>query len=152
MNKIDLIDQNIGLEYSTETIEKFCLEVLSKLEVSNWEFSIVFCDDAYMKELNSSYRNKDEATDILTFSESDSDWDFETEVNELSYAGDIAISVETLKKNSEYFKVDESEELKRLMIHGILHLKGMDHDTNNDDEDMIILQEKILKDFGDFIF
>lgn len=155
MNKIDLIDQNIGLEYNTESIEKFVLAVLEKLEIGNWEFSIVFCDDEYMKELNSTYRGKDESTDILTFSEADSDWDLPEEENAAEggdYAGDIAVSVPMLKKNSEYFKVDETEELKRLLIHGILHLSGMDHDTNNDDEEMIIYQEKILKDFGDFTF
>ncbi|MBI9105536.1 MAG: rRNA maturation RNase YbeY [Spirochaetales bacterium] len=153
MNKIDLILQDISLEYSIENIEKFCMSVLDKLGINDWEFSIVFCDDDYIKELNSTYRKKNEATDILTFSDTDSDWDFGTpDDGKLYYAGDIALSVETLRKNAEYFKVVEGEELKRLLIHGILHLNGMDHETNNSDEEMIIYQENILKDFGEIVF
>ena len=152
MNKIELILQDISLEYNSEKIEEFCNRVLDNLGIKDWEFTIVFCKDDYMKELNSLYRKKDEPTDILTFSENDSDWDLDAEGEQPYYAGDIAISAETLKKNAEYFKVAEAEELKRLLIHGILHLKGMDHETNNDDEEMIIYQEDILKDFGDFIF
>jgi rRNA maturation RNase YbeY len=58
--------------------------------------------------------------------------------------GDIVISLETLKTNAAYFHVDEDEELRRLIIHGILHLAGFDHPTNNPEEPMLVLQEKIL--------
>jgi len=152
MNKIELILQDISLEYNSEKIEEFCHKVLDNLGIRDWEFTIVFCNDDYMLELNSLYRKKDEPTDILTFSENDSDWDLVADGGQAYYAGDIAISVETLKKNAEYFKVAETEELKRLLIHGILHLKGMDHETNDENEEMIVYQENILKDFGDFIF
>ena len=79
--------------------------------------------------------------------------------------GDIAISMETLAENAEYFKVHQDEELRRLLIHGILHLDGMDHKKNiehknsmehqnsmnkiNDKaEPMLQLQEKILADLA----
>jgi len=61
-------------------------------------------------------------------------------------AGDIIISLETVEENSKYFKVSYEEELKRVLIHGILHLMGLDHETNSEDEEMLIKQEKILKD------
>ena len=64
-------------------------------------------------------------------------------------AGDIVISVDTLKKNANYFSVSENEELKRLIIHSILHLSGMDHSDNSKDQPMLVLQEDILKLFND---
>ena len=154
MNKIDLIDRDSGLEYKIEPIEEFCLKLLDALEIDNWEFSVLFCDDDYMTELNDQYRNKKEPTDVLTFCDADTggSWNAVVDNDSPYYAGDVVISVETLIKNSELFKVDTVEELKRLLLHGILHLKGMDHKTNNDDEAMLRLQESILKDFGDYLF
>jgi rRNA maturation RNase YbeY len=58
--------------------------------------------------------------------------------------GDIIISLHTLGENAEYFGVEEEEELKRLLIHGILHLSGMDHSDNSPEQEMLIYQEKIL--------
>jgi probable rRNA maturation factor len=54
------------------------------------------------------------------------------------------ISLETLRENAEYFRTPEEEELRRLLIHGILHLDGMDHTTNNEKEPMLQLQERLL--------
>ena len=64
-------------------------------------------------------------------------------------AGDIVISIDSLKKNAIEFSVSENEELKRLIIHSILHLSGMDHGDNSKDQPMLILQEDILKLFND---
>ncbi len=151
MNKIDLIDQQSGLEYNMESIHSFCDMILDKCGIDNWEFSVVFCNDEYISNLNSLYRKIEGPTDILTFCDEPDDWGGEP-VNELSYAGDMAISVDSLKKNAEYFNVDEKTELKRLLIHGILHLNGMEHSTNEPEEEMLLLQENILKTLGDFEF
>ena len=64
-------------------------------------------------------------------------------------AGDIVISIDSLKKNAINFFVSENEELKRLIIHSILHLSGMDHSDNSKDQPMLVLQEDILKLFND---
>ena len=69
--------------------------------------------------------------------------------------GDIAISLETLPKTAEYFEVDTNTELKRLIIHGILHLNGMDHGEEHIEkgvvptDEMLILQENLLADLSD---
>ncbi len=153
MNKIDLIDRDSGLEYNTETVELFCNAVLRHLEIDGWELSLMICDDEFIAELNSKYRQKEGPTDILTFCNADTEPGWALNNDETAfYAGDMVISSEMLKRNSEYFKVDVEEELKRLIIHGILHLNGMEHRTNNADEEMLVLQERILKDFGDFKF
>ncbi len=142
MNNIEVNYQNIkNLEISHEII-RFCTDVLEKLEIVNWEISILICDDPAIKDINYKFRSKNESTDVLSF------------VQELIplegviYAGDIVISIETVKLHSNTFSVTPDEELKRVLIHGILHLKGMDHVTNSKDEKMLILQESILKDIS----
>jgi probable rRNA maturation factor len=57
--------------------------------------------------------------------------------------GDIVISLETLRETSKELQIPQEEELRRLLIHGILHLDGMEHANNNNDP-MLILQEDIL--------
>ena len=157
MNKIDLLFQETGIKYNYGDVENFCLHVIEELGIDNWEFSLVVSSDDYIKKLNNEYRKKDEATDILTFCNEDENWlpdtvNSESDNNGLIYAGDMIISYDSLKKNALLFNVDEKEEFKRLIIHGILHLAGFEHSTNEKDEEMLIKQEKILKESGDFIF
>ena len=60
-------------------------------------------------------------------------------------AGDVIVSLETMKKNARHLELSEKDELKRLLVHGILHLSGMDHDEDAEDGGMLDLQEKILR-------
>lgn len=133
-------------------IECFCLSVLEKLNYDMEEISIFFCNDAEIQELNNNYREINAPTDILSFENGEKYTDEEGEWTE---AGDIALSLETLPKNAEYFGVFENEELKRLLIHGILHLNGFDHGEEHIEsgktptDEMLLLQEKILHEFDD---
>ena len=108
--------------------------------------------DQFIKELNSQYRNIDSATDVLSFENGE---EYEDEEGLWKNVGDIAISLETLPKNAEYFEVDTNTELKRLIIHGILHLNGMDHGEEHIEkgvvptDEMLILQENLLADLSD---
>lgn len=106
------------------------------------DFSVTFVTDDEIQELNREYRNIDSPTDILTFRLSDGDDDFPQYDDEL---GDIFISLESMKRNAESFGVESRDELRRLLLHGILHLRGMDHATNDfASEPMLIEQERIL--------
>ena len=112
------------------------------------DFSIHFVSDEEIRALNRSYREKDEATDILTFALSDGDAfpEIEGEEKEL---GDIFISLESMGRNAEAFGVSPEEELKRLLIHGLLHLSGRDHETNDfASEPMLIEQEELMERLG----
>lgn len=126
-------------------VNEFILSVLKKLECKNWDISILFCNDDFIKKLNKQYRNIDSPTDVLSFEQS------ETYIaengTERFNAGDIVISIDSLKFNSSEFKVSLNEELKRLLIHGILHLKGMDHSDNSPEQDMLQFQEKLLQQY-----
>ena len=79
------------------------------------ELNYVFCSNAYLLEMNQSYLNHHTYTDIITFDNS------ETDENVL---GDIFISIDRIKENAKNFGVSETDELHRVMIHGLLHLLG----------------------------
>ncbi|HEY9559906.1 MAG TPA: rRNA maturation RNase YbeY [Anseongella sp.] len=79
------------------------------------EISYIFCSDIYLLEMNRSYLDHDTFTDIITF-EHTSEQD--------ALAGDIYISVDRFRENAEKFGVSETEEMLRVMVHGVLHLCG----------------------------
>jgi rRNA maturation RNase YbeY len=79
------------------------------------ELNYIFCSDAYLLEMNQSYLNHDTYTDIITFDNSETNG---------KVLGDIFISIDRIKENAKNFGVTESEELHRVMIHGLLHLLG----------------------------
>ncbi len=127
-------------------VKEFLLKVLEALGKDKWEVSVLFTGDAFIRKLNKDYRGKDEATDVLSFAQVDNKEAFPAKDGRF-YAGDIVISMETLAKNAEYFGISVNEELKRLLVHGLLHLSGMNHENNNPDQPMLVKQEKILKQF-----
>jgi len=81
----------------------------------NKELTILFTDDKELKDLNHTYRAKNKPTDVLSFTSSG------------DYLGDLAISVQTARRQAKEFQVSLQDELIRLIIHGILHLHGFDH-------------------------
>lgn len=129
-------------------VEPFMQKLAKELSFDGQEVSVLFCDDAIIQELNKNYRNIDSATDVLSFENGETFKD-EDGVDWL-LAGDIAISVDTLKKNAEYFECDVDSELKRLLLHGFLHLNGYDHGEEHIEKgkkpecEMLKLQEEIL--------
>ena len=146
MNNIGISWQNISEPKWSSAIEPFLQTVLAQLNHTNWDVSVVFCRDAFIRELNKTYRHIDSPTDVLSFEQSD---EYEDEdKNRRFNAGDIVISLDSLRSNAETFNVTMNEELKRLLIHGILHLSGMDHSDNNPQQEMLQLQEKILGSYG----
>lgn len=117
------------IQYIAEEIE---LPTLEKRSVNRWikevaadygkklgEIAFVFCSDARILEVNKQYLNHDYYTDIITF-------DY-TEASVIS--GDIFISIDTVKSNAEEFSQNFITELHRIIIHGILHLCGLDDKT-----------------------
>lgn len=154
MNTIDItVSEGTGLKDPPKEFSlKFIDQVLEYLGISNKEISIVLTDDDSIAKLNETYRDIKGPTDVLTFCQQQDEIAGFNSFNQPENLGDIIISLDTLKRNSNYFKVNYKEEMERVLIHGILHLIGMHHETNNDDEEMIILQEKILKKITENFF
>jgi len=138
MNRVFLRSEEVPLPTWTGAARSFIKSVLKKLNIKNWELSVLFCNNKCIKSLNDQYRNKDEATDVLSFPIG------ETGPSGQYLAGDIVVSLDALEENSRYFNVTKDEELRRLLIHGILHLAGWDHATNKDKEPMLREQETLL--------
>jgi probable rRNA maturation factor len=94
------------------------------------EICYIFCDDEYLYNINMSYLNHDDLTDVISF-------DY-TEDNVVS--GDVFISIERVKDNAIDFKIPFEEELKRVVIHGVLHYCGY-KDKSTTDADLMRLKE-----------
>lgn len=154
MNRILISTQeeiNVPAWFDEEKIRSYVEKVLEELKIDGEEISIFFCDDEEIQNLNRDYREIDSPTDILSF---ENGAEYEDDEGKWKEAGDIAISFETLPKNAEYFGVSENEELKRLLIHGVLHLNGFDHGDEHIEKgvepkcEMLVLQEKTLSKFA----
>lgn len=97
---------------------------------ANEDISLVLVGSAKIKEFNKKYRGKNKATDVLSFEE----------LNE------IFICLPFAKKQAKLLKTPLNSELMRLLVHGIVHLKGYDHEKSaKDAERMFAVEDKILK-------
>ncbi len=143
MNHVSLNLQNIAEPLWLEFARDSASMVLELKNFDNWDMSILICDDALISELNQKYRKMEGPTDVLSFNQGDDYLDSHGKSRFL--AGDIVISLPALIRNTLDFSVSLHEELQRLIIHGILHLSGMDHATNNADEPMLSEQEALLE-------
>jgi len=97
-----------------ENIASWLSAVIISEKKKEGEINYIFCDDEYLHKINLEYLNHDTLTDVISF-------DY-TMGNEIS--GDVFISVERVKDNATDFKVSFDEELKRVLVHGILHYCG----------------------------
>ncbi len=95
-----------------------------------------FVSDADMRELNRRYRAMDRTTDVLSFAQPD--------VGGHGLLGDVVISYDTAVRNSERFSVAVDREIRRLVVHGILHLLGFDHAKKRQREIMRRKESEIL--------
>ena len=123
---------------------RFLYAVLKHEKLEPWELSVLLTDDETIRTYNRTYRTIDSATDVLSFSQTEG-----AEVPRGSDAplpaGDLVISLETVGRNADEFGIDFREELQRVSIHGVLHLAGFVHTTNDTaKEPMLLLQERIL--------
>ncbi|MDR0315321.1 MAG: rRNA maturation RNase YbeY [Treponema sp.] len=143
MNRVAARAEEVPLPEWSDALNNFALKVLAEIGRDNWDLSVLLCGDQTILSLNAQYRDKPESTDVLSFELGAYDTGKDGSTRYLP--GDIVISLDTLKENARYFETPEDEELRRLLIHGILHLDGMDHKTNDDSEPMITLQEHILE-------
>jgi probable rRNA maturation factor len=129
MNEVEISVEGVETPTWLEKARAFALAVLAEIGKDRWDLSLLVCDDDFIRGLNRGYRDKDEPTDVLSFEQGVAYRD--TEGSERWLAGDIAISLGGLARNVADFGVGEDEELRRLIIHGILHLSGHDHAGND---------------------
>jgi probable rRNA maturation factor len=100
-------------------IAEFARKVLRALEVEPEDLAVAFVDDESMRELNRKFRRQNKTTDVLTFPGDDA-----------SHLGDIVISLEQARRQAAEQKHSLALEVRYLLLHGILHALGHDHETD----------------------
>ena len=140
-----------------EALEAFVVQVVEKVLAYEqceeaFEVSISFVNNQEMRKLNKEYRNIDKETDVLSFplvefieeelNTEDEDAEY---IEEEIALGDIVISMEKAVEQSEEYGHSFKRELAFLLVHGMLHLLGYDHDEEASEGEMFDKQEEILK-------
>jgi probable rRNA maturation factor len=120
-------------------LSKIAHRALEVLGLNKAELSIVLVSDPQIKRLNKLYRNKDKPTDVLSFPIGE-------KVKGWLILGDIVISVDTARRQAKELGYSLEEELKRLLVHGLVHLLGYDHELGGEEEKKFFeLEEFVLK-------
>jgi probable rRNA maturation factor len=136
-NRIQVQSRQRRYKIHHESVALFCAALLRSLGHPNQAVSIVFVGARMMWMLNSRYRKKDYATDVLSFSYGD------VNVDQMPFLGEIVISPEIAMRQAIRCGVRPEKELRKLLVHGTLHLLGYDHET--DGGRMNRIQTKLLR-------
>jgi probable rRNA maturation factor len=136
------------IKLNQKKIEGKIKKVLQYLKVDEeTEISVLFIDDKFIRSLNNKYRGIDKPTDVLSFSlQEGAIKSPEVESNKL--LGDIIISAETAQRQADNLNHSLEKELTVLLIHGLLHLTGHDHEKGKDYKIMREKESEILKIFA----
>lgn len=124
----EIINQQRKVKIETDSFEKFAAQAVNAItEAKGKHLTVAFVSDRRIKELNSIFRDKNRPTDVLSFPYEPDQYDYlETE----NFLGDIVISVEQAARQAKENNLTLENEIKQLILHGILHLVGYDHATD----------------------
>ena len=127
--------ENIDFELADEPkVKKWILAVVGAQGKRVGNLNYLFCDDSYLINVNRTYLNHDTYTDIITF-------DY---VEGSVVSGDIMISLELQRENATLFNSSFEQELRRVIIHGVLHLLGQADKSDEDAAEMRRKEESAL--------
>ncbi|MEX2226731.1 MAG: rRNA maturation RNase YbeY [Dehalococcoidia bacterium] len=107
------------------------------------ELSIVLAGDAMVQALNREYLGIDAPTDVLSFSQTEGDG-FARPAEASPHLGDVIISIDTARRQAEEYGLSLQDEVSHLLVHGILHLLGYDHEIADDERNMRVREDAIL--------
>ncbi|HEY9577079.1 MAG TPA: rRNA maturation RNase YbeY [Pseudobacillus sp.] len=150
---IDIIDETEELEAEAFQLVEALLELTAKKEnvADGSEVSVTFTDNPRIQEINREYRGKNEPTDVISFALEEMDED-EIEITGAEdlprVLGDIIISVTRAKEQAAEYGHTFERELGFLAVHGLLHLLGYDHMTEEEEKIMFGKQKEILNEYG----
>ena len=125
--------------FSRREIAEFVRRILIALRVDDdiQEVSIAIVDDEAMRNLNRKFRKKNKTTDVLTFPADDSDADPNAKGRPL---GDIVISIDQARRQATEQKHSLATEVRYLILHGVLHALGYDHETDSGEMNALEVQ------------
>ena len=119
---IEVVSRQRKKKIDTQAWETFAARAAEAIGQSGSSATIAFVSDKTIRQLNRQFRGIDKATDVLSFPADETDE---------SNLGDIAISVETAAAQAKENGLKFDEEVAQLILHGLLHLAGYDHETDN---------------------
>ncbi|MBF0241170.1 MAG: rRNA maturation RNase YbeY [Desulfamplus sp.] len=142
--KILIQNQQKIVKISKEQIRQKIGLILKALGYENHEISVVITSNAHIRELNHLYRGVDAPTNVLSFSMLEGEFGY---IGNL--LGDLVISAERAQDEAKESNITTDERLSQLLVHGILHIIGYDHDDPNNEEscseDYIEMEKKSLE-------
>ena len=122
--------EDTKFEFKSRALNNKWLKMVAESEIRRiGDINIIFCSDNYILDVNMKYLQHDYFTDIITF-------DY-CEKNRLN--GDLFISVDSVRENALFYGTEFSDELNRVIVHGILHLVGYD---DHSEEDSAVMRSK----------
>lgn len=134
------IKQEFRSDFDEATLQTWVKRTLDYLEADNYELSIVIGNNSEIHQLNREYRHIDAPTDVLSFF-----YDIVDPETNTRYLGDIIISGEKVFEQAQQAEHSPQLEICTLVVHGILHLFGYDHEEQADEAAMFQLQNKIIE-------
>ena len=145
---IETVNEQTKIKGVINETKKTVKEVVSAVLESEHEndgatVSVTFVDNERIRELNREFRNIDRVTDVLSFPA-----DEPVVEGRGRFLGDIALSLERAKTQSEEYGHSFKREVAFLTAHSVLHLLGYDHMTPDEEKEMFSKQEKVLNDMG----
>ena len=145
---VALVNLQKGYAFRTASLLAFARNLKRRLRLGKREFNICFVDDNAIRRLNAAYRGMDKATDVLSFPWNEAEGPLPPEPRASSrrtdqgglanFLGDVVISVETARRNARAEGHSTINEISWLILHGVLHLLGYDHER--DTGEMIALE------------
>lgn len=133
-----------GYPLQIAKLEQLSNWLLRECDVADYNLSIALTDDAHIRDLNKQYRQKDAPTNVLSFPFTDGADQSSLGQIQVRELGDIVISLETAQKEAIQFNETFHHRLSWLVIHGLLHLLGYDHELSENDEKIMLKKEQEL--------
>jgi len=147
---VDVGDRtHAGAQAEADALHDCAEKLLDLLDRTDDELDVILVDDAEIRDLNRSYRSRDRATDVLSFSQLEQHADDDSGAtsghpDETVLLGDVVISIETAARQAAAGGWALDEELNRLLLHGLLHLLGYDHEAGPEQERIMTAEESRL--------
>ena len=139
--RIDIMDLQDMVRLDKDKIKRHVLKALKTLGEEKAELSLLFVNDSYIKRLNHKYRGIDSKTDVLAFPMREG----EGLSKDSPILGDVAISIETAKREAKKRKSPFQKELDLYLAHGILHLLGYDDENPGDRKKMQVKEAQLVE-------
>lgn len=139
------INDEFGYSENYDYLDSLIERVLTREKATDSVFSIIFVDNEKIHELNKQFRGVDRPTDVISFALEDAEEEFLSTIRVL---GDIYISIPKMQEQAKEYGHSEKRELAFLVVHGLLHLLGYDHQTEEEEKVMFQIQEEMLNEEG----